>query len=180
MPRPITILVEGDSDKAAVETLAPRYGIDLAADEIEVVSMGGAGNAGRCIAEKAAAGRRVGGIYDEAEERFFARALNRQEGEDLSRQGFFACRRDLEDELVRALGVAAVTELLASRGELAGFRSFQNQDAHRADEAADQLRRFIGANGGRKRTYAAAMAETVPLEALPEPLEGLLGWIWSA
>ncbi|WP_017935996.1 TOPRIM nucleotidyl transferase/hydrolase domain-containing protein [Nocardioides sp. Iso805N] len=180
MARPITILVEGDSDKAAVETLAPRYGIDLGDETIEVVSMGGAGNAGRFIAEKAGAGRRVGGLYDEAEERFFARALNRQEGEDLSRQGFFACRRDLEEELVRALGVAAVTELLEGKGDLSGFRAFQNQDAHRADEAAEQLRRFIGANGGRKRTYAAAMADVVPLEAIPEPLEGLLSWIWSA
>ncbi|HEY0889939.1 MAG TPA: TOPRIM nucleotidyl transferase/hydrolase domain-containing protein [Nocardioides sp.] len=180
MPRPITILVEGDSDKAAVEALAPRYGIDLETEEIEVVSMGGAGNAGRFIAEKAAEGRRVGGLYDEGEERFFARALNRQDGEDLSRQGFFACRRDLEDELVRALGVVAVTELLAGRGELAGFRSFQNQDAHRADEAGEQLRRFIGANGARKRTYATAMAEAVPLEDIPEPLTGLLNWIWGA
>ena len=99
MARPITILVEGDSDKAAVETLALRYGIELGADEdaiaagaIELVSMGGAGNAGRFIAERSAAGRRVGGLYDEAEERFFTRALNRQEGEDLSRQGFFALR----------------------------------------------------------------------------------------
>ena len=73
-----------------------------------------------------------------------------------------------------------MSELLESRGDLAGFRSFQNQDAHRADEASEQLRRFIGANGVRKRTYAAAMAEAVPLEALPEPLEGLLGWVWSA
>ena len=187
MPKPITILVEGDSDKAAVEALAPRYGIELASDEdavaaggIELVSMGGAGNAGRFIAERAAAGRRVGGLYDEAEERFFARALNRQEGEDLSRQGFFACRRDLEDELVRALGVTAVTALLEQKNDLGGFRSFQNQDAHRADEPSEQLRRFIGANGARKRTYAAAMAEAVPLEDLPEPLDGLLSWIWSA
>jgi len=180
VPKPITILVEGDSDKAAVEALAPRYGVELGTEELEVVVMGGAGNAERFIAERAAAGHRVGGIYDEAEERFFARALNRQEGEDLTRQGFFACRRDLEDELVRALGVVAVTELLEGKGDLAGFRSFQNQDHHRADEAGEQLRRFISANGARKRTYAAAMADAVPLETLPEPLEGLLNWIWSA
>ncbi|MCA1982894.1 hypothetical protein [Nocardioides nematodiphilus] len=187
MARPITILVEGDSDKAAVEALAVRYGIELSADEdaiaagaTEVVSMGGAGNAGRFIAEKAAAGRRVGGLYDEAEERFFARALNRQEGEDLTRQGFFACRRDLEDELVRALGVTEVTALLEQRNDLGGFRSFQNQDAHSGDDPMEQLRRFISANGARKRTYAGAMAEVVAMEALPEPLEGLIHWIWSA
>jgi hypothetical protein len=180
MARPITILVEGESDKAAVETLAPRYGVELGSEEVEVVVMGGAGNAGRFIAERSAAGRRVGGLYDEAEERFVANALNRQEGEDLTRQGFFACRRDLEEELIRALGVPAVTDLLDGRADLKTFRNFQDQPAHRDGEAAEQLRRFIGANGARKRTYAAAMAETVPFEAVPEPLEGLLNWIWSA
>jgi hypothetical protein len=180
MARPITILVEGDSDKAAVEALAPRYGVELGTEELEVVVMGGAGNAGRFIAEKSAEGRRVGGLYDEAEERFVANALNRQEGEDLTRQGFFACRRDLEEELIRALGVPAVTDLLESKADLKTFRNFQDQPAHRDGEAAEQLRRFIGSNGARKRTYAAAMSETVPFEAIPEPLEGLLTWIWSA
>lgn len=180
MPKPITILVEGDSDKAAVEAIAPRYGVELGTEEIEVVVMGGAGNAGRFIAEKAAEGRRVGGLYDEAEERFIARALNRQDGEDLTRQGFFACRRDLEEEFVRALGVTGVTAVLESRADLKTFRNFQDQPAHRDVEAAEQLRRFIGSNGERKRTYAAAMAETVELEAVPEPLSELLTWVWSA
>lgn len=180
MPRPIAILVEGESDKAAVETLAPRYGIDLAAEQVEVVAMGGAGNVGRYLAEMTAAGRRVGGLYDEAEERFVARALGRQEGEDLTRQGFFACRRDLEDELIRAIGLSGMTALIDAHGELDSFRTLQHQPAHRGGEVADQLRRFLGTTSGRKIRYGAIMAEAVALEALPEPLEGLLTWIWSA
>jgi hypothetical protein len=177
--RPITILVEGDSDRAAVETLAPRYGIDLAEQGIEVVSMGGAGNVGRSLAAAVAAGHRVGGLYDEGEERFVARALGRQEGEDLTGQGFFACRRDLEDELIRAIGLSAMMDLLAAHGELDAFRTLQHQPAHRDGEVADQLHRFLGTSSGRKIRYGAIMAEAVPLESLPEPLEGLLGWIWS-
>lgn len=179
MARQITILVEGESDKAAVETLAPRYGIELAGQGIEVVAMGGAGNVGRFLAEAVAAGRRVGGLYDEAEERFVARALGRQEGEDLTGQGFFACRRDLEEEFIRALGLGAMTELIDTAGELDAFRTLQHQPAHRDRDVADQLHRFLGTSAGRKVRYGALMAEVVPLESLPEPLEGLLGWVWS-
>lgn len=180
MPRPITLLVEGESDRAALAALAPRFGVDLVAEEIAVTVIGGAGNFGRAIAEAAALGHRVGGLYDEAEERFVAGALNRQEGEDLTRQGFFACRPDLELELVRALGVVEVTALLEAHGDLKTFRNFQDQPKYRDAEVLEQMRRFIGANGARKAKYAAVMAEAVPFEEAPEPLEGIVHWIWGA
>ncbi len=174
------MLVEGESDRAALETIAPRLGVDLEAENITVTVIGGAGNFGRAIAEAAAAGHRVGGLYDEKEERFVAGALNRQEGEDLTRQGFFACRRDLEEEFVRALGVPAATAVLEANADLKGFRAFQDQDAHAGSDAAEQLRRFIGANGARKAKYARLFADAVPFEDVPEPLNGLVTWIWSA
>jgi len=179
VPKPITLLVEGQSDLAALVTIAPRFGVDLEAEQITVTAIGGAGNFGRAIAEAAALGHRVGGLYDEAEERFVAGALNRQEGEDLTRQGFFACRPDLETELTRAIGIAEMTSLLEANGDLKTFRDFQNQPAHRDHEALEQARRFVSATGSRKARYAALMAESVPFEAVPEPLAGLLGWIWS-
>ena len=171
--------MEGDSDRAALVALAPRFGVDLDAEQITVTVIGGAGNFGRAIAETAAQGHRVGGLYDEAEERFVAGALNRQEGEDLTRQGFFACRPDLELELARAIGVAEMTSLLDANGDLRNFRSFQDQPAHRDHEALEQVRRFVSASGSRKATYAALMAQSVAFEAVPEPLEGLINWIWS-
>lgn len=180
MPKPITLLLEGDSDAAAVAALAPRFGVDLEVENITLTVIGGAGNFGRAIAEAAALGHRVGGLYDEREERFVAQALNRQEGEDLTRQGFFACRPDLEHEFVRAVGVAAMTPVLEARGDLKGFRSFQGQEAHSSAEPEEQLRRFIAANGVRKRTYAAEMATVVPFEDVPEPMTGLLSWIWGS
>ncbi len=180
MPRPITILVEGESDRAAVETLAPRFGVDLAAEQVEVVAMGGAANVGRFLADAVGRGHRVGGLYDEGEERFVARALNRQQGEDLTRQGFLACRRDLEEELIRAIGLGEMSALLTAQGDLEAFRTLQHQPAHRDGEVADQLHRFLGTTSGRKVRYGALMAEAVALEAVPEPLDGLLNWIWSA
>ena len=172
--------MEGDSARAALLALAPRFGVDLEAEQITVTVIGGAGNFGRAIAETAAQGHRVGGLYDEAEERFVAGALNRQEGEDLTRQGFFACRPDLELELARAIGVAEMTSLLESKGDLRTFRSFQDQPAHRDHEPLDQVRRFVSASGARKAAYAALMAQSVPFEAVPEPLEGLINWMWSS
>lgn len=180
MPRPISILVEGESDKAALETLAPRFGVDFEAEQITVRVINGAGNFRTAIADSVAQGHRVGGLYDEGEERYVAGALNRQEGEDLTRQGFFACRRDLEEELIRALGVAGVTAILEARNDLKSFRQFQGQDAHSAESADEQLRRYISANGSRKREYAARMAEEVAFEDAPEPLTGLINWIWGA
>ncbi|WP_166139809.1 TOPRIM nucleotidyl transferase/hydrolase domain-containing protein [Nocardioides ochotonae] len=180
MPKPITILVEGESDRAAVVSLAPRLGVDLEAEQITVTVIGGAGNFGRAIPDAVAQGHRVGGLYDEAEERFVAGALNRQEGEDLTRQGFFACRPDLELELVRAIGAVEMTPLLEAHGDLATFRNFQDQPKYREADVLEQLRRFIGANGARKAKYAALMAEAVDFGSVPEPLEGLVNWVWSA
>ncbi len=178
--RPITLLVEGESDKAAVVALAPRFGVDFDAEQITVTVIGGAGNFGRAIADASGLGHRVGGLYDEKEERFVAGALNRQPGEDLTRQGFFACRPDLELELVRAVGAAEMTPLLEAAGDLTTFRNFQNQPSCRDLDAVEQTRRFIAANGARKARYAALMGEAVAFESVPEPLEGVLNWIWSA
>ncbi len=180
MPKPITILVEGESDKAAVVTLLPRFGIDAEAENITVTVINGAGNFGRAIPETVALGHRVGGLYDEAEEHFVADALNRQAGEDLTRQGFFASRPDLELELVRAVGAVAMTPLLEQHGDLKTFRNFQDQPKYRDADVVEQLRRYIGANGARKAKYAAILVEALEFGAFPEPLEGIVNWIWSA
>ena len=179
MTRPITLLVEGESDKALVEALAPRYGVDLDDLGIEVVSMNGAGNAARYIRETTATGHRVGGLYDEAEEHFVTNALGRQVGEDLSGQGFFACRRDLEEEMIRAIGAARIVEILEANGEGGKFRTLQNQPEHRGEEVADQLHRFFGTASGRKIRYGTILGEAVELEHIPEPLVGLLTWCWG-
>ena len=68
------ILVEGDSDRIAVETLARRQGRDLAAEGVEVVAIGGAQAIGRAVESFRRRGRRAGGC-DEGEEAVFRRAL---------------------------------------------------------------------------------------------------------
>src|SRR6266545_1642523 len=96
------VLVEGTSDRRAVEALARRRGRDLQAEGIAVVPLGGYGNLPRLLGQYR--DLRLAGLYDVGEERHFLRALGCADRRELERIGFYACTRDLEDELTRALG----------------------------------------------------------------------------
>lgn len=70
------VLVEGASDRIAVETLATRRGRDLVAEGIDVIAIGGAQAIGRHLASLPA-DVRVAGLCDAGEEAAFRRALER-------------------------------------------------------------------------------------------------------
>jgi hypothetical protein len=161
------VLVEGESDRAAVLVLARRLGRDLAAAGVTVEAMGGATNIGHAVRRHGPDAHLVG-LYDAAEEPFFRRALDG----DLT--GFFRCDADLEDELIRALGPDGVLDVLAAHGELRRFRSFQNQLYHRDRPLAAQLHRFLGIASGRKIRYGGLLAEALDLAAVPACLDRLL------
>ena len=79
-------------------------------------------------------------------------------GSDLTRAemealGFYVCDADLEDELIRALGAAAVEKVIDAQGELRSFRTLQRQPAQQGWTKERQLRRFMGSRGGRKVHY---------------------------
>ena len=69
------VLVEGESDRIAVETLAARRGRDLAAEGVAVVAVGGAHALERALRTLDA--ERVAGLYDRGEEAVIRRALDR-------------------------------------------------------------------------------------------------------
>lgn len=170
------VLVEGLSDFGAVHALAERRGHDLAAAGITVVPMGGATNIGHYL--RRFAGVPVAGLCDAGEKDDFRRALKRAGlGSDLARAGFFVCVADLEDELIRALGVATVQDVVAAQGELGPFRTFQKQPAQRERTSAQQLRRFMGTRSGRKIHYGRVLTEALDPSRVPEPLEHLLTYI---
>jgi hypothetical protein len=81
---------------------------------------------------------------------------------------------DLEDELIRALGVAGVERVLAAENDLARFRAFQNQPAQRGRAVERQLRRFMGTISGRKARYARALVFALDSHRIPRPLDHLL------
>jgi hypothetical protein len=173
------VLVEGPSDAAAVRALARRLGHDLDGEGVTIVAMGGYGNLGRFLERYGPSGLGVwlAGLYDAPEERHFSRGLARAGfGSSLTRAdleglGFFACDVNLEDELTRALGAAAMEELLATQGELSAFRTYQKQPAHRQEATEGQLRGFLW---NRKLEYGALIVNTLDLDRIPRPLTGVL------
>jgi hypothetical protein len=169
------ILVEGTSDRRAVETLARRRGRDLAAEGIAIVAMGGYGNLPRLVGQYHDV--RLAGLYDVGEERHFLRALGCDDRDALERVGFYACTLDLEDELTRAVGPDGMERVLAEQGELRSFRTYQRQPAHRTRTLEEQLHGFMW---NRKQRYAVLLVEALDLERVPRPLDRLLAHVRRA
>jgi len=163
------VLVEGTSDRRAVETLARRRGRDLQAEGVAIVPMGGYGNLPRLLRQYRDV--RLAGLYDLGEERHFLRALGCDDRGELERVGFYACTRDLEDELTRAVGPVGMERVLEEQGELHAFRTYQRQPAHRAGTLEDQLHGFMW---NRKQRYAVLLVEALDLERVPRPLDRVL------
>jgi hypothetical protein len=177
------VLVEGSSDQVALEALADRRGRDLAAAGIAVVPMGGARSIRRFLELFGPRGLNLGlaGLCDAGEEGDFRRGLEWAGlGSDLGRAemealGFYVCVADLEDELIRCLGAAAVEQVVEAQGELGSFRTFQRQPAWRARPSQEQLRRFIGTHSGRKLRYARLLVDALELTSVPRPLDRVVG-----
>ena len=159
------MLVEGTSDRVAVETLARRLGHDLAAEGVVVAAIGGA------QAVRGASSRHVGarlvGLVDAGEAPGFRQVLD----------DVFVCDPDLEGELIRALGAERVLEVVAAHSDLGPFRTLQKQPSWRGRPVEEQLRRFFGSGGSRKIRYARHLVEALEPDAVPAALAGLLAAI---
>ena len=169
------ILVEGVSDRIALEAVAARRGRDLDAEGVTVVPIGGA-HAIRAALRRFRSAR-VAGLCDAGEEHVFRRALDLPAAgprAELERLGFHVCDVDLEDELIRALGPDSVVELLGRHGSLHSFRTFQKQPAWRGAPVDAQLRRFLCSSDRRKLRYAPLIVEALEDDRIPRPLDAVL------
>jgi hypothetical protein len=126
---------------------------------------------------------RLAGLVDAAEESDYQRALEREgfgrnlTRADLERLGFYVCVADLEDELIRALGAAAVERVIDGQGELETFRSFQKQPAWQGRTTEEQLRRFLGTHRGRKIQSAPLLVMALDPGQVPRPLDRVLAHV---
>jgi hypothetical protein len=176
------IVVEGMSDRVALETLAERQGIALGVQGISIVHLGGATNIGHFLDLFGPRGLdvRLAGLCDAAEEGYFRRALERAGiGSPLSRAdmealGFYVCGADLEEELIRALGVATVERVIQAQGEIRSLHIFQKQPAQQGQSPEKQLHRFMGTRSGRKSLYARLLVSALDLARVPRPLDRVL------
>src|SRR3712207_6522847 len=179
------VLVEGNSDRVALHTLAERHGRALAAEGIEVVAMGGITNT-RAFATRygpRGLGVPLAGLFDAPEEAKLRHGLvaagldAAAQGGGLAGLGFFRCSEDLEDELIRALGVPAVEAVIEAAGEGQSLQLLARMPAQRGWTREAVLRRFLGVRSGRKARYAALLVEALPADRAPEPLESLLRFV---
>jgi hypothetical protein len=183
--RRAVILVEGKSDQTALETLARRRHRMLVLEGVEILSMGGVTNVGHYLKRYGpeGVGLRIAGLYDAAAQALVGRAMERAgfgrivSIAELESSGFYGCDRDLEDELIRALGPDTVEEIIESQGELHSLRIMQQQPAQRERSVHDQLHRFMGTTSGRKDKYAHLMVEALDLTQVPSPLDSVLRFI---
>ena len=156
------VLVEGITDRIALEAVAAKLGLDLAAAGIQIAPIGGAQAVGRAFAEHV--GERVVGLCDGPEEGWFRRVLG---------DATYVCVENLEDELIRALGAACVEEVVAVQGDLGIFRNFQNQPAWRGRSTESQLLRWMH-NGNRQQRYPPLLIAALEPARIPAPLVGVL------
>jgi hypothetical protein len=178
------VLVEGISDRVALEALAERRGRDLDAEGVSIVPIGGAQAIGRFLDLFGPRGAdvRLAGLCDAPEERHFRRALERAgfgsqlTRAEMERLGFYVCVANLEDELIRALGTAAVERIIEAEGDSASFRTYAKQPAHRDRTTAEQLWGFMW---NRKLRYARLLVGALDLDHVPRPLDGVLTHVAS-
>ena len=179
------VLVEGISDRIALETLAARRGRDLEGEGVAVVPIGGAQAIGRFLARFGPQGAnvRLAGLCDAGEETVFRRALERAglglelTRPGLERLGFHVCEADLEDELIRAVGPPSIETILEANGDLRPFRTFQKQPAWRGRSVDRQMRRFLCSSDRRKLRYARLLVEALEPEQMPRPLDAVLAHV---
>jgi hypothetical protein len=171
------VLVEGVSDQRAIVTLARRLGRDLGSEGVTIIPIAGATNLTRFLDLLAGSNAGLAGLCDEGEETEFRHGLEQagfgsaQSRSELERLGFYVCVRDLEEELIRALGAEGVQAVIEAHGQLRAFRSFQNQPAQRHKRIENQLWRWMG---NHKIRYASLLVEALDLEMVPRPLQGVL------
>ena len=176
------MFVDGVSDWLGIEALAARRGLDLSVEGVSVVAIGGAQAIGRFLDHLGPHGLdlRLAGLCDAGEEHVFRHALERAgvgsaaTRAEMERLGFFVCDADLEDELIRAVGVDGMERVVDAQGDLRSFRTLQKQPAQRDRAPEAQLHRFIGSGGGRKLRYPRLLVDAVDLDRVPRPLDLLL------
>jgi hypothetical protein len=143
-----------------------------------VLAIGGATNIGSFLAQYGPSGLdvEIAALCDAGEEAAYRRSLARAGVAD---RALHVCIADLEDELIRALGVEAVERVIETEGELRALRTFLRQAAQQGKHPEEQLRRFMGTKGGRKIRYGTLLVDALDLARVPAPLDGALAAVPS-
>ena len=177
------MIVEGETDRLALSSAARRLGRDLAAEHVDIVPIGGAHAIARFLSRLDRDDVEIAGLCDEREEDIFRRALeaaafgSNLSPTELERIGFFVCRADLEDELIRAVGTDAIAAITEREGAARAWTTFRRQPAWQGQDPQQQFRRFIRSVSSRNGRYIVAMVDALEPDRLPRPLLGVLAYV---
>ena len=168
----VLILVEGESDQAAVATAAATLGCDLEERRAEIRVLGGATNFDRALSSlKQQPELDVVGLCDANEADLWHRVVEQHGRLDAE---IYVCDRDLEDELLRACGLDRVERYIESVDEGRPLRTMRKQAPWVDKPGVEQLRRFIGAKATRKVRYGAGLTALLEPHEIPAPIADLL------
>ena len=156
----MVIAVEGISDEVVLTTISRRQGRDLAAEGIRIQAIGGAHAIRRFVAQLGS-DVHVRGLCDENEQHLFRRVLD----------DVHVCVPDIEGELIRAIGIDRVLEIV----DADAFAKMRRQPAHRDTPVEQALHRWLRASSQRFHRYLPVLAEALELDRVPAPLAGVLG-----
>ena len=145
------ILVEGDSDKFALEAVAEKVGRNLDGEGITIVSLEGGGGLGTFLGMLGPRGfsLKLAGLCDQDSQSGWIKKLDEAgvgsvlDRAAMERVGFYVCESDLEDELLRALGVDEALEIVQERGDRAAFDFYSQEPRHSDLDTHDQLLGFL-------------------------------------
>lgn len=179
LARRTVVLVEGRSDRLALERLADRLGHDLTVAEVEIVDVGGVTNFRSHLMRFGPMGEnlRLAGLCDAGERQIVLRALQGAGVADhltpdaMASLGFFVCEGELEDELLKAVGVPAMLQIIEQNGDLPRFRTMQRQLVYRAASVETQVRYLMTQ---KKIAYAPHIIDALDLARVPNVLSAVL------
>jgi predicted ATPase len=175
------ILVEGESDKLALEVAAEKLGLNLDGESMTIVSLEGAGGLKTFLKMLGTEGLglRLAGLCDKDKEASWVKTLHSsglgsgQIGKDMNAAGFFVSDIDLEDELLRALGEMRARQVITDVGDDGPFSIYSTQPGNSSKSQMELLHNFIK-RGGRKVVYAVALTDELDRDSLPRPLKRVL------
>lgn len=175
------ILVEGESDRFALEALARKKDRSLDAEGVSIVVLQGAGSIRTFLALLGPRGLSVNvvGLCDANESRQWGRALQEAgviksvDQAAMNAAGFFVADRDLEDVLISALGEKAVKNRIAEYGDAETLATFIRQPAQSGKSGADTLHDFVH-SAGRQIEYAPILVDLLDEANVPDCLAGVL------
>lgn len=175
------ILVEGQSDKYALEAVAAKKKRNLDADSVTIVAMRGAGGIATFLNLLGSNGLKLklAGLCDAKEESKWARALEshgmgaKLDRAAMSTIGFEVCDADLEEVLIKAVGEKTILAIIDAQGDKAEFDTFVKQPTQNAKPVVQQLHDFLHLRG-RNITYAPLMVDAIDATKLPAVLERVI------